>query len=52
MNDLFMKRLDLAIGFSGANMMDVLDEKNDKGYWEGYRDALMEIREKILGELK
>lgn len=35
----------LAIGLCEANMLDILDERNDKGYWEGYRDALLAIKD-------
>jgi hypothetical protein len=53
MNNLFMKRLDLAIGLSHANTMDILDEKNiSHNYWEGYRDALIEIKFRLNEELK
>lgn len=46
-SNLFAKRMDLAIALTQANMMDELDARNKKGYWEGYFDALVEIRNKI-----
>lgn len=52
MNQLFIKRLDLAIGFAQANMFDELDARNDKGYWEGYFDALVEVRNKMIEETR
>lgn len=47
-----MARLELAIEISRANMLDVLDRRNEKGYWEGYRDALIEVKQKIKMEMK
>lgn len=44
---LLVTRLELAIGFANANIYDVLDERNEKNYWEGYRDALIEIKDKL-----
>ena len=44
------EELTLAIGLCEANMLDVLDQRNNKGYHEGYRDALIAIRDKLQGK--
>lgn len=46
-----IERLTIAIEITKANMLDELDERNESRYWEGYRDALVEVREKLRSTL-
>ena len=51
---LFLSKwVEKGIRFTEVNRMDVLDERNDGpqgGYWKGYLDALIEVREKLRDE--
>lgn len=39
----FRKVIQRNFKFANANMKDVLDERNDSRYWEGYREALLDL---------